>query len=69
MDKNNYARFSLIGQDALKPNYYQIKNVLGLMDPFITSGRDMIITSEMKKDFDKEIISKKELLKSLTENK
>jgi general stress protein CsbA len=69
LDKNNYARFTLSGQDELKPNYYQIKNVLGLMDPFVTSGRDMILTDEIKKDFEKEILSKKELLKSLTENK
>lgn len=69
LDKNNYARFTLTGQDALKPNYYQIKNVLGLMDPFVTSGRDMNLSDKMKQDFEKEIIAKKELLKSLTENK
>jgi hypothetical protein len=69
LDKNNYARFTLTGQDALKPNFYQIKNILGLMDPFVTSGRDMILTEQMKRDFDKEIVAKKELLKSLTENK
>lgn len=69
LDKNNYARFTLTGQDALKPNYYQIKNVLGLMDPFVTSGRDMVISEKVKKDFEKEILAKKELLKSLTESK
>lgn len=69
LDKNNYARFNLTGQDALRPNYYQIKNILGLMDPFVTSGRDMALTDKMKKDFDKEILAKQELLKSLTENK
>lgn len=55
LDKNNYARFELQGIDSLKPNYYQIKNILGLMDPFVTSGRDMIITDKMKKNFVKEM--------------
>lgn len=55
LDKNNYARFELRGLDSLQPNYYQIKNILGLMDPFVTSGRDMIITDKMKKDFVKEM--------------
>jgi hypothetical protein len=55
LDKNNYARFELQGVDSLLPNYYQIKNILGLMDPFVTSGRDMIITDKMKKDFVKEM--------------
>jgi hypothetical protein len=55
LDKNNYARFELQGIDSLLPNYYQIKNILGLMEPFVTSGRDMIITDKMKKDFVKEM--------------
>jgi hypothetical protein len=55
LDANNYARFELNSLDSLRPNYYQIKNILGLMDPFVTSGRDMIITDKMKKDFVKEM--------------
>lgn len=62
LDANNYARFELGSIDSLRPNYYQIKNVLGLMDPFVTSGRDMIITDEMKKDFIKEIEKHEKLL-------
>jgi hypothetical protein len=62
LDANNYARFELNGSDSLRPNYYQIKNILGLMEPFVTSGRDMIITDKMKKDFIKEIEEHQKLL-------
>lgn len=67
LDKNNYARFEYTGLDSLKPNYYQIKNVLGLMDPFVTSGRDMLITDNMKKNFEKDIEEHQKLLKSMTD--
>jgi hypothetical protein len=66
LDKNNYARFELDGLDSLRPNYYQIKNVLGLMDPFVTSGRDMILTDKMKKDFEKELEEHQKLLTGKT---
>jgi hypothetical protein len=62
LDKNNYARFELQGFDSLNPYYYQIKNILGLTEPFVTSGRDMIITDKMKKDFVKKIEESQELL-------
>jgi hypothetical protein len=39
IDKENYY------------NYYNIKNVLYLMDPFLTSGKDMVITEKMRLDF------------------
>lgn len=55
VDENNYDSFKLNGIDSLRPNYYEIKNILGLMDPFLTSSRDMIITDKMRTDFDKEI--------------
>jgi hypothetical protein len=32
-------------------NFYAIKNTLYLMDPFLTTGKDMIITNEMKNNF------------------
>lgn len=32
--------------------YYKIKNTLYLMDPFITSGKDMMITEEMRMTYD-----------------
>jgi hypothetical protein len=66
LDKNNYARFELNGVDSLRPDYYQIKNVLGLMDPFLTSGKDMIVTNKMKKDFIKDIEEHTKLLNSLS---
>ena len=62
LDKNNYARFELQGFDSLNPYYYQIRNILGLTEPFVTSGRDMIITDKMKKDFVKKIEESQELL-------
>lgn len=65
LDKNNYARFELAGIDSLYPNYYQIKNVLGLMDPFVTSGRDMLISDKMKTNFEKEIEEHAKLMKSM----
>jgi hypothetical protein len=51
LDNNNYAIFKLTGIDSLTPELYEIKNRLGLMDPFLTSERDMIITEKMNKDF------------------
>ena len=38
--------------------FYQIKNKLHLMDPFVTSGKDMKITDEMIKNFDEDINSR-----------
>lgn len=52
--KSEYIQFEFNGFDSLQPNYYQIKNALGLTEPFITTGKDMIITEEMKKDFIKD---------------
>jgi hypothetical protein len=48
--------------DALNPNYYEIYNKYHLMDPFLTSGRQMIITDNMKAAFEK-IIEQKKLQK------
>lgn len=69
LDKNNYARFELSGLDSLRPNFYQIKNVLGLMDPFVTSGRDMIVTDKMKTEFETIIKERQELLENLINKK
>jgi len=54
LDTNNYAIFKLNGMDKLEPNYYEIKNKLRLMYPFITSGTDILITKEMKNEFKKQ---------------
>lgn len=45
--------------DALNPNYYEIYNKYHLMDPFLTSGKKMIITNTMKSTFDKIVEQKK----------
>jgi hypothetical protein len=65
LDKNNYARFELNGIDSLRPDYYEIKNVLGLTEPFLTSGKNMIVTDKMKKDFVKDIEEHTKILNSL----
>ena len=41
--------------------YYRIKNTLHLMDPFLTSNKEMVIDNKMKSDFDEKL---KELVKS-----
>lgn len=36
-------------------NYYMIKNTLHLMDPYLTSGKSMAITDEMRQNFELEL--------------
>lgn len=36
-------------------NYYMITNTLHLMDPYLTSGRSMVITDEMRQNFELEL--------------
>jgi hypothetical protein len=40
-------------------NYYNILNPLHLMDPFVTSGKDMVITDDMRNNFVKELEERK----------
>ena len=61
-----FSLFSIKGTDMLRPNYYEIKNYLYLMDPFVTSGRDMIINDKMKKDFIPVLEAHEKLLKELS---
>lgn len=58
---DNYKTSTLIGIDQLNPNFYIIKNNLFLMDPFLTSGKDAIITDTMKKNFELSLIEHKKL--------
>lgn len=44
-------------------DYYQIKNKLHLMDPFVTTGKEIQITTELINNFDKTLSEKTELLK------
>lgn len=43
-------------------NFYEIKNTLHLIDPFLTSGKDIQITQEMRKKFEENLIKKNETL-------
>lgn len=45
-----------IGVDKLEIPFYRIKNTLSLMDPFITSGKDMIISKSMRNTFSMSLI-------------
>jgi hypothetical protein len=65
LGKMNIVLEDIKGMDKLDLPYYQIKNTLHLMDPFVTSGRDMIITPQMKKNFEKELVEHQSLLKIL----
>jgi hypothetical protein len=69
LGKVDIIRSRLIGMDKLDLPYYQIKNILHLMDPFVTSGKDMTITSEMKKTFEKDIQEHQSLLDTLSGKK
>jgi len=40
------------------PMYYKIQNTLHLMDPYLTSGREMKITDNMRKNFENELQKK-----------
>lgn len=51
INNNNNTQLTTIGIDNLDPDYYRIKNRLFLMDPFITSNADMIISNSMKDTF------------------
>lgn len=62
LGRMNIVLEDIKGMDKLDLPYYQIKNTLHLMDPFITSGKDMIITSTMKKNFEKELSERQSLL-------
>lgn len=64
LSSNN--KFNIPQVDKLYPDYYQIKNTLYLMDPFITSGKDMYITDDMKKSFNKLMTKKSAEAQALT---
>ena len=51
---------------TLTPNLFTINNNLYLMDPFLTSSKEMIINDKMKTDFNKVIIEHSQTLNNLT---
>lgn len=67
LDVDNYSKIedTIQGFDNLQPNFYNIKNSLYLMDPFITSGKDMFITQHMNDEFKKQIKIHEELMKNM----
>jgi hypothetical protein len=70
LDTDNYfskIKDNYTGIDKLEPNYYNIKNTLFLMDPFLTSGNNMILTNDMKTNFQTQIASHEELMKSMSQ--
>lgn len=57
-NKNTNTIINVSENDESNPNYYEIKNTLYLTDPFITSGKDMVISDSMKLDFNNILINK-----------
>ena len=53
--KTNALQSSIQGIDSSNPTQYEIQNALHLLQPFYTSGYDMIITPTMQYDFDKSL--------------
>jgi hypothetical protein len=52
-EKSSNVKFTFLSED---PNdFYEIKNTLHLMDPFITTGKELQITDAMKDDFNKKL--------------
>lgn len=60
LEEFSYLSFEGIDQNDEGPNYYKIENTLRLMDPYLTSGREMKITDSMKKNFNN-VLNKKYL--------
>lgn len=48
----------IVGIDKNTPIFYEIKNTLHLTDPFITSGKELVITDSMKINFNNILIKK-----------
>lgn len=60
LEEFSYLPFEGINENDEGPNYYKIENTLRLMDPYLTSGREMEITDSMKKNFNN-VLNKKYL--------
>jgi hypothetical protein len=53
-------KFSFIPTDKLSEPYYLIKNKYHLLDPFLTSGKDSILTNNDKINFQSILNDKKQ---------
>lgn len=60
LEEISYLPLEGINQNDESPMYYQIENTLRLMDPYLTSGREMKITDSMKRNFNN-VLKKKVL--------
>lgn len=60
LEEFSYLPLEGINQNDEGPNYYKIENTLRLMDPYLTSGKEMEITDSMKKNFNN-VLNKKYL--------
>lgn len=60
LEEFSYLPLEGIDENNEGPNYYKIENTLRLMDPYLTSGREMEITDSMKKNFNN-VLNKKYL--------
>ena len=60
LEEFSYLPLEGINENDEGPNYYKIENTLRLMDPYLTSGREMEITDSMKKNFNN-VLNKKYL--------
>jgi hypothetical protein len=62
LEEFSYLSFQGINANDEGTMYYKIENTLHLMDPYLTSGKDMKITDSMKKNFNN-VLKKKYLTK------
>jgi hypothetical protein len=60
LEEFSYLSFEGINQNDESQMYYQIENTLHLMDPYLTSGKDMKITDSMRQNFNN-VLKKKYL--------
>jgi hypothetical protein len=66
-NNNIDSGLSLSGFDAFYPTHYQIKNTLHLLDPFITSGQDLVLTSNQITNFNNILAEKTNEIQNLTQ--
>ena len=62
------VNYEVDSRDELQEEFYEIKNKFFLLDPFLTSGKDMVITDQMKANFTN-ILNKKSKLKDAQTSK
>jgi len=66
LDNNSDLKFNIPMFDELYPNYYQIKNKLHLLDPFLTSRQDLVLTPNQILNFNNILAQKTNELQNLS---